>query len=121
MATPVRIILNGFVKRTMNTDTLKEGIKSTGAKLSRKGRSRNWLLQADHNQIRKITTFIYQADESSWLWLSKKMNDEKPQLNPDELRILAKRNLTMSVSQFVSLTDCSVSEARKVLDEVEWE
>ena len=121
MATPVKITLNGFVKRTMNTEALKAGIKSTGSKLSRKGRSRNWLLLADHNQIRNITTLIYQADESSWLWLSKKINDEKPRLNPDELRILAKRNLTMSASQFVSLTGCSLFDARKILDEVEWE
>ncbi|PCK01458.1 MAG: hypothetical protein COA42_23225 [Alteromonadaceae bacterium] len=121
MTAPVKIILNGFVKRTMNTETLKEGIRSTGAALSRKGRSRNWLLQADFNQIRKITTLIYEADESSWLWIAKKVDDEKPQLNTDELRIIVKRNPTISVSQLVSLTDCSLSEARKVLDEVEWE
>ena len=121
MASPVTIILNGFVKRTMNTEILKQGIKSTGATLSRKGRSRNWLLQADHNQIREITDFIYQADESSWLWLAKKINDEKPQLNSDELRIIIRQNPTMSVGQLVSLTDCSLSEVRKALDEVEWE
>ena len=73
MATQVKIILNGFVKRTQNTEMLKEGIKSTGATLSRKGRSRNWQLQADHNQIRKITTLIYQSEEDSWLWLAKKL------------------------------------------------
>ena len=121
MATPVNIILNGFVKRTMNTEILKQGIRSTGATLSRKGRSRNWLLQADYDQIREITTLVYQTDESSWLWLAKKINDEKPQLIPSELRIIIKRNPTMSVSQLVSLTDCSLSEVRKALDEVEWE
>lgn len=120
MTTQVKIILNGFVKRTISTETLKEGIKSTGATLSRKGRSRNWLLQADHDQIREITSLIYQADESSWLWLAKKINDEKPQLGPDELRIIVKKNPTMSVSQLVSLTDCSLAEVRKALDEVEW-
>ena len=77
MATLVNIILNGFVKRTQNTEVLKEGIKSTGAILSRKGRSRNWQLQADYHQIREITTFIYQSEEDSWLWLAKKINDEK--------------------------------------------
>ena len=121
MTRPVKITLNGFVKRTMSTQTLKEAIRSTGATLSRKGRSRNWLLQADHNQIGKITTLIYEADESSWLWLAKKMNDEKPQLNLNELRTIVKRNPMMSVSQLVSLTDCSLSEVRKALDEVEWE
>ena len=50
-----------------------------------------------------------------------KINDEKPQLSQDELRIIVKRNPTMSVSQLVSLTDCSLVDVRKVLDEVEWE
>lgn len=121
MATLVKITLNGFVKRTLNTERLKEGIKLTGAVLSRKGRSRNWQLQADQNQIREISTLIYQSEEDSWLWLAKKINDEKPQLSQDELRIIIKRNPTMPVSQIVSLTDCSLADVRKVLDEVEWE
>jgi len=121
MVAPVKIALNGFVKRTLSTEVLKGCIKSTGAKLSRKGRSRNWLLQADHNQIRQITTLIYQSEESSWLWIAKKISDEKPQLSKDELRLIVRRNPTMPVSQLVSLTDCSISDVRKVLDEVEWE
>ena len=121
MATLVMMTLNGFVKRTLNTEVLKESIKSTGATLSRKGRSRNWQLQADHNQIRKITALIYQSEEGSWLWLAKKINDEKPQLSQDELRVIVERNPTMSVSQIVSLTDCSLADVRKALDEVEWE
>lgn len=121
MVTLVKITLNGFVRRTQNTEVLKEGIRLTGATLSRKGRSRNWQLQADHDQIRKITALIYQSEENSWLWLAKIMNDEKPQLSRDDLRIIVKQNPTMSVSQIVSLTDCSLADVRKVLDEVEWE
>ncbi|MBV1920400.1 MAG: ribosome recycling factor family protein [Pseudomonadales bacterium] len=121
MATLVKITLNGFVKRTQNTQILKESIRSTGATLSRKGRSRNWQLQADHNQIRKITTVIYQSEENSWLWLAKKIADEKPQLSQDELRVIVRKNPTISVGQIVFLTDCTLSDARKVLDEVEWE
>jgi len=121
MAMPVNIILNGFVRRTRNTEVLKEGIKATGATLLRKGRSRNWLLQADHGQVRNINRLIYQSEEDSWLWLAKKINDEKPQLSRDELRGVVKQNPMMSVSQIVSLTDCSVAEVRKALDEVEWD
>lgn len=51
----VSITLNGFVKRTLNTEVLKVAIKSTGATLTRKGRSKNWLLQANDEQIRNIT------------------------------------------------------------------
>ena len=121
MATLVNITLNGFVRRTLSTEALKQGIRATGATLSRKGRSRNWHLLADHDQIRKISTLIYQSEENSWLWVAKKMNDDKPPLSWSELRTIVKGNPTMSVSQIVSLTGCSLSDARKVLDEVEWD
>ncbi len=121
MATLVKITLSGFVKRTLNTEALKADIRSTGAKLTRKGRSRNWLLQADNEQIRQITKLIHQSGENSWLWLTKKLDEDKPQLNRDELRNIAKRNPAMTVSQLQSLTDCSLSDARIVLDEIEWE
>lgn len=109
------------MRRTENTDALKEAIKATGATLTRKGRSRNWLLQADSNQVRKITALVYESDETSWLWLVKKINAERPELNRDELRVIAKRNPTMTINQLVSLTGCTLFDARIVLDELEWE
>jgi len=121
MPTLVKITLNGFVRRTLNSDVLKAAIKSTGAKLTRKGRSRNWQLHANNNQIRQISTFIYQSEESSWLWLAKKINEEKPKLSQDEIRAIIKESPTISVNQLISLTDCSLSDARRILDEVEWE
>ena len=121
MATPVKITLSGFVKRTLNTEALKGAIKSTGATLTRKGRSRNWLLQADNEQIRQINKMIHQSGENSWLWLTKKLGEDRTQLNPDELRNLVKQNPAMTVTQLMSLTDCRLSDARRVLDEIEWE
>ena len=119
MTVLTNIILNGFVRRTLNTDVLKAGIKSTGAKLARKGRSRNWLLQADNHQILKISTFIYQSDEPSWLWVAKKINTEKPQLSLQELRAIVKQNPAITVNQIVALSHCSLTDARIVLDEFE--
>jgi hypothetical protein len=121
MAMLVNIILNGFVKRTLNTDALKVAIKSTGAKLSRKGRSRNWLLQANEEQIRNIIKLIAQSEETSWDWLTKKLMEEKPKLNRDELRKIAIQDPSMTIAQLTLLTDCSHLDARKVLDEIEWE
>lgn len=121
MAKLVEITLSGFVKRTLNTEALKVGIRSTGAKLNRKGRSRNWLLQADSEQIRQIIKFISQSGENSWLWVTKKLYEDRPQLNRDELRNIAKRNPSMTVARLTSLTDCSLLDARIVLDEIEWE
>jgi hypothetical protein len=121
MAMLVNITLNGFVKRTLNTDALKVTIKSTGATLSRKGRSRNWLLQADVEQIQNIIKLISQTEESSWHWLTKKLIEEKPKLNRDELRGIAMQNPSMTISQLALLTDCTLLDARIVLDEIEWE
>ncbi len=115
------IALNGFVKRTLNTESLKVGIKSTGAKLTRKGRSRNWLLQADNEQIQQIITLISQSGENSWHWITKHVFKERPKLNRDELRTIAIQNPSMTVAQLTSLTDCSFLDARIVLDEIEWE
>ncbi len=121
MTTLVNITLNGFVKRTLNTESLKAGIKSTGATLSRKGRSRNWLLQADDEQVRHIISLISQSGENSWRWLTKKLIEERPKLNLDELRNIAIQNPSMTVAQLTSLTDCSHLDARVVLDKIEWE
>jgi len=117
----VNITLNGFVRRTLNTESLKVGIKSTGATLNRKGRSRNWLLQADVEQVQQIIKLISQSGEDSWRWLTKKLIEERPKLNRDELRNIAIQNPSMTVAQLTSLTDCTHLDARIVLDDIEWE
>ncbi len=117
----VNITLNGFVRRTLNTESLKVSIKSTGAKLSRKGRSRNWLLQANNEQVQRIIKLISQSGEDSWRWLTKRLIEERPKLNHDELRNIAIQNPSMTISQLTSLTDCTLLDARIVLDEIEWE
>ncbi|MEH6345970.1 MAG: ribosome recycling factor family protein [Bermanella sp.] len=121
MAKLAKIILNGFVKRTLNTDALKAGIKSTGATLTRKGRSRNWILEADSEQIRQIINLISQSGEDSWLWVGKKLYEYRPKLSRAELKKIAKRDPSMTVAQLTLLADCTLIDARTVLDEIEWE
>ena len=117
----VDITLNGFVKRTLNTEVLKVAIKSTGATLTRKGRSKNWLLQANDEQIRNIIKLVSQSEEISWHWLTKKLTEAKPKLNRDELKSIAIQNPSITISQLTLLTDCTHLDARIVLDEIEWE
>lgn len=121
MATLAKITLNGLARRTLNTEKLKERIRSTGAKLTRKGRSRVWLLEADNSQIKEISDLIYESGDDSWLWLAKKINAAKPLLGVDELRDIARQHIGITVTQLISLTDCTLAEARIVLDEIEWE
>lgn len=51
-------LINGLVRRTVNTDELKKHIRSTGAKLSRKGRSRIWKIDANTEQMLMIIQLI---------------------------------------------------------------
>ena len=117
----VTITLNGFVRRTLNTYKLKLGIKATGATLTRKGRSRNWQLEANSEQIGDIIRLISESGEDSWLWVGKKLSENKPKLAREQLKEIAKRDPSMTVNRLIALTDCSISDARIVLDEIEWE
>ena len=117
----VHIVLNAFVRKSINSNELKAHIRSTGAKLTRKGRSRNWQLQASNEQILQIVRLIYQSGEDSWFWLAKKLNETRPQLNHVELLQIARQKSTITVTELILLTDCSIAEARKVLDDLEWE
>ena len=117
----IEVTLSGFVKRTLNTDALKVAIKSTGAKLTRKGRSRNWVLQADTEQVHQIIDLTSDAGEDSWLWIAKKIYECRPKLGRDELRKIAQQDSSMTVTQLTALTDCTLVDARTILDEIEWE
>ena len=117
----VHILLNGFVRKTTHSDALKAKIRSTGAKLARKGRSSKWLLHASNEQILDIIRLIEQSGEISWFWLAKKLNETRPQLNHHELLQIARRDPSLTVTKLMTLTDCSIADARKVLDEIEWE
>jgi len=64
---------------------------------------------------------IYQSGENSCFWLAKKLNKIKPQLSYAELLKIARQEPMIIVTRLISLTDCSIADARKTLDEIEWE
>jgi len=117
----LRIALNSFVRKTPNADALKQLIKSTGAKLTRKGRSRNWYLQADTPQLLLIIELIHQSGEEGWFWVPKKISESKSHLSHDELLEFARLHSDMTVTKLMAATDCKLLEARKVIDQLEWE
>ncbi|KPV96186.1 Ribosome recycling factor [Pseudoalteromonas sp. P1-9] len=59
------IQLNSFVRRIDKANELKAQIKSSGAKLSRKGRSRNWRLQGTWPQFQIIIQQAQSFEEPS--------------------------------------------------------
>ena len=120
MTVQAKIPLSSLVRRTANTEALKTYIKACGATLSRKGRSRNWVLRANNVQIRHIIEIINRSGEDSWQWMAKKLAENMPPTSRDEILGLAKQNPAITVMQLVIASDCSPAEAREVLDALEW-
>ncbi len=121
MTATEKIILNSFVRRTDNTDGLKALIKATGAQLTRKGRSRNWLLGVNSQQRQQIIEQLSQADdETSWQWLAKLLIDTREPTSFAELLSIISNDPAITVKQLMALTDCTIGQARAALDEIEW-
>ena len=113
------INLPAFVRRTIKAYALKAHIRQLGCDLSRIGRSRNWQLKANFSQIQALVKLIEQEQEESWLWLGKLLKREYQHLNHDNLLALAIRLDNLTVTALMALTDCTLAQARKVLDELE--
>lgn len=94
-------------------------IKGQGGVLKRKGRSRNWFITANITQLQAIVGFIEESDELSWLWLSKHLKKHFQELNHSDLVDLATKQHIFTVSKLMALTDCTIAQARRVMDELE--
>ena len=113
------IKLPSFVRRSIKAQTLKMFIRQQGCQLSRIGRSRNWQLKANFIQLQAIVAFIEQENEASWLWLEKCLKNEYQNLSHAELVKLASRLKNLTIAALMAQTDCTLAQARKVLDELE--
>lgn len=113
------INLPSFLRRTLKAYAIKAYIRQLGCELSRIGRSRNWQLKANFSQLQAIVDFIQSKDENSWLWLEKLLKNQYQHLSHDNLRALAERMGNVTVAALMARTDCTLVQARKVLDELE--
>ena len=113
------ITLPSFLRRTMNAYALKAHIRQQGCELSRIGRSRNWLLKANFNQIQSVIAFIALTDEPSWLWLTKLLKSKYLHLSHDELLRIASTIEKVTLSALIARSDCTIAQARRVIDELE--
>ncbi len=103
----------------MNAYALKAHIRQQGCELSRIGRSRNWLLKANFNQIQSVIAFIALTDEPSWLWLTKLLKSKYLHLSHDELLRIASTIEKVTLSALIARSDCTIAQARRVIDELE--
>lgn len=120
MAKETTILLPSFLRRVMRAYALKAEIRALGCELQRAGRSRNWRLSGNAEQINNVCLMIEQSGEDSWLWLAKKLRRETEKLSHNMLLTIAKKNTGITVNELIAKTDCTVLEARKVIDELEW-
>ena len=121
MKAPEQITLPAFLRRTIKAYALKAEIRRIGCELQRKGRSRNWLLTATRDQMREVIAFIDSAGEDSWLWLGKLLQTKLVEWTDNELSDLVRANPQITVNELIAKTDCTVAQARKIIDMVEWE
>ncbi len=120
MLKKVTIILPSFLRRVLKAYALKGQIRALGCELSRIGRSRNWHLTASPEQINSVIALIEAANEDSWLWVAKKLRQDNQKLSHQHLLNIAKKNSGITINELIAKTDCTVVEARKVIDELEW-
>ena len=103
----------------MKAYALKAHIREQGCELKRIGRSRHWLLTANFEQLQSIITFIEASNEPSWSWLTKLLKSEYQHLSHDELLRIASTIDNVTISALIARTDCTIAQARKIIDELE--
>jgi len=103
----------------MKAYALKGCIREQGCELHRIGRSRNWQLKANFEQIQAIIAFIDLSAEPSWQWLIKLLKSKYLHLSHDELVKIASMLEEVTVSALIARSDCTIAQARRVIDELE--
>ena len=103
----------------MKAYALKSYVRQQGCELHRIGRSRNWQLKASFDQLQAIIVFIDLSNEPSWLWLTKLLRSEYQHLSHEELLRIASALEEVTVSVLIARTDCTIAQARKIIDELE--
>ena len=113
------INLPSFLRKTLKAYTLKAKIRAIGCELNRIGRSRNWQLKANFEQIQCIIEFINESDEPSWQWLATLLSRQYHDLSHEHLIDVANSLTSVTIANIMARTDCTIAQARKVMDELE--
>lgn len=103
----------------MKAYALKAHIREQGCDLNRIGRSRNWILKANFDQLQTIIAYIELTGEPSWMWLTKLLKSKYQHLSHDELLRIASTIEAVTISALTARSDCTIAQARQVIDELE--
>lgn len=113
------VTLPSFLRRTMKAYVLKAHIRQQGCELHRIGRSRNWQIKADFEQLQAIIDFVDSSNEPSWLWLAKLLRNEYKHLTHGELLRIASTLEEITINSLIARSDCTIAQARTIIDELE--
>ena len=121
MAAVITIILPSFLRKSLKAYALKALMRNHGCTLNRIGRSRNWQLNATTEQLTHVIDDIIASDEPSWQWLVKKLNGHVEYTTHESLMNLAKRTPNITVNELMAKANCTIAQARQIIDELEWQ
>ena len=110
------ITLPSFLRRVLKAYALKSLIRAQGCELNRIGRSRNWQLKATFEQLEQTVYLIEQSEEVSWQWVAVHISKQRKNLGLDMLLAIAQKKPGITISELMQRTDCTIAEARKVID-----
>mgnify|MGYP003637359531 FL=1 len=113
------ITLPSFLRRVLKAYALKSLIRAQGCELNRIGRSRNWQLKATFEQLEQTVYLIEQSEEVSWQWVAVHISKQRKNLGLDMLLAIAQKKPGITISELMQRTDCTIAEARKVIDILE--
>lgn len=116
----IQIILPSLLRRTIKAYALKAEIRKFGAELHRIGRSRNWQIKASTQQLEKIIHCIESSNEESWQWLAKKLQEHVKYTTYESILAIAKNNPHITLNELIVKTDCTLAQARRAIDEIEF-
>lgn len=114
------ITLPSFLRRVLKAYALKTLIRQQGCELNRIGRSRNWQLKATFEQLEQVIHIVEQSEEPSWQWLATHLSKQRKNLGFDMLVSIAQKKSGITVSELMQRTDCTIAEARRVIDTLEF-
>ena len=114
------ITLPSFLRRVLKAYALKSLIRAQGCELNRIGRSRNWQLKATFEQLEQTVYLIEQSEEVSWQWVAVHISKQRKNLGLDMLLAIAQKKPDITISELMQRTDCTIAEARKVIDILEF-
>tara|TARA_R110000737_G_scaffold73903_1_gene102826 strand:+ start:368 stop:757 length:390 start_codon:yes stop_codon:yes gene_type:complete len=114
------ITLPSFLRRVLKAYALKALIRQQGCQLSRIGRSRNWQLKATFEQLEATIKVIEESAEPSWQWLAAHLSKQRKNLGFNALVSIAQKSPSITVSALMQRTDCTMAEARRVIDTIEF-